>query len=135
MDMVFTNFREDGALETNYWTTEWALRGFAYCVIRARVFHLLMPLTGLAGGDNIDDAVREMRTGKKVVVSRADKSRFRLMFDDDTETPYCIFLDVRQFSTLPAASDDGRTDVTLTVHLAGGETVTWPAEIRLGGAK
>ena len=67
-------------------------------------------------------------TGKKVVIS-LDKQGVNFMFDDDTETPYRLFLDNSQFATLPAQTDRGRKDVKVVVHTHDGAKFEWDAEI------
>ncbi len=49
-----------------------------------------------------------MKTGKKAVCYFGE-DRISIMFDDGTESPYCVVLETRQMITLPSKDDDGKT--------------------------
>lgn len=126
-DIIMTDF-SSGELKTNYWQSEVANNGIAYCVMHDKAFHILLPNTALRSGQTIAEVVSEMMTGKKVVVT-IEKLGVNFMFDDGTETPYRLFLDNRQFSTLPAQADRGRKDVKVAVYAPDGAKFEWDAEI------
>lgn len=126
-DIIMTDF-SSGELKTNYWQSEAANNGIAYCAVHDKAFHILLPNIALRGGQATAEVIAEMMTGRKVVIT-IEKLGVNFMFDDDTETPYRLFLDNRQFSTLPAQSDGGRKDVKVAVHTPDGEKFEWKAEI------
>lgn len=127
MNVVTFDF-SSGDLKSNFWSTEWANNGIMFCVIKNRVFHILMPIVKLLNGQSIEETLLEMQTGSKVIISKRNGA-YMFMFDDNTESPFALLLDARQFSTLPAQTDNGRKDVKVKVHLYDGNTFEWPAEI------
>lgn len=128
MQTSFVQARFDGEnLVTNYLETEYARKGYVFCVIRRRVFHILLPMA-LADGTFFTNVIDEMTTGKKVVIETS-AAGVNFMFDDGTETPYRLFLDKRQFSTLPSEGDSGRQDVTVLVYAPEQVPIVFSAEM------
>lgn len=111
---------------SNFWT----LSGDKfYLSTNAAVFRLLVP-------DSLAAAVSEMKTGKKVIVSRGpwplerQTEALELLFDDDTDTPFCLHLGQGSFDRLPLDEDCGR-ELLLSVWLSGPrKTLELPAFYR-----
>lgn len=94
-------------VKTNYWKSEYNSGGFYYVSVNAGCFRLLVP-------ESREADIAEMKTGKFAEISRrsleridSEKPMFRIMFDDETVTPYCLDLSQEQFDRIPAQSDHG----------------------------
>ena len=79
-------------LETNYWQTELAEKGYFYLSWNAGAARLLVPIKQYL-------SLEEMRTGKFVTIEKVVEQAtpaLRIIFDDKSEYPYSILLDARQ---------------------------------------
>jgi hypothetical protein len=103
--------------ETNYWDSEYAMRGLFYVSINAGGYRLLVP-------EKQEFTIKEMVTGKAAIISRGpwtaqgNRDAIEIMFDDASDSPYALHLDAQQFDRLPAASDQGWKG-TLLVYTVG----------------
>ncbi len=94
-------------IATNFWETEHALRGVFYLSINAGAFRLLVPEVN-------GSTIAEFRTAKDVIISRGPwkaeggRDALEILFDDGTDDPFAIHLDVRQVDRMPASTDAGR---------------------------
>jgi hypothetical protein len=85
---------------TNYWDLDVARQGKALVSANAGCFRLLLPPA-------FEPALPDMRTGIEVVVSRGPwpdmglTDAFEIMFDDGSESPFCIHLVPAAFDRLP----------------------------------
>ena len=113
-DMLTANWN-DGKLQTSYYGTAMEQQG-AFCGI---TWHggidLLVPRKVNGFDPNFRPVttparqlIREMKTGKKAVCYFG-KERINIMFDDDSDYPYCVGLETRQMVSLPSKNDDGKT--------------------------
>jgi len=67
---------------------------------------------------SLESHLVDMATGKLAVVSTPSQpGRFamELLLDDGSDNPYALHLSAGQIATLPARSDDGRTDLEFTL--------------------
>jgi hypothetical protein len=97
-------------MASNYWGGELDRQGLAFLSINARALRLLMPRT-------LEPLIPDMATGKIVVASRPrnpSKYAMELMFDDGSDSPYCVHLSAGQVDRMPPQSDSGRTDLEFT---------------------
>lgn len=101
-------------ISTTYWQTDHARRGLFYVSVNAGAFRLLAPEIQAA-------EVPDMCRGAQyVVVTRgrfAGRDALEIVFEDGSRTPYSLHVDARQVDRLPAASDEGRTDLRFLVYV------------------
>jgi len=118
------SYEDDGTINTNYWETEWNKEGFMYLTVgKNNVFHLLIP-------NSLEYVLDEMETGKYVVLTTGKTDRKKamsidtipdnvemveLMFEDNTESPFCTSLDIRQ-CTYKLGADFNRGKSTLKIY-------------------
>lgn len=96
---------------TNYWGTPLEAQGLAYLSVNARAFRLLVPRS-------MEFALADMATAKVITVNRPrNPSRYALeiMFDDLSQSPFCLHLSEGQFDRLVPHEEAGRTDLEFTV--------------------
>ena len=85
---------------TNYFESEYAIAGKVYLSVNAGVFRLLLP-------DNQIHMLEEISTGKEVVISigkwpeAAKQIAFELMFDDHSDSPFCLHFGSEQVDRVP----------------------------------
>jgi hypothetical protein len=106
---------------TNYWDTSAARAGLCYLSGNAGALRLLVP-QALA-----DRCLPEMRTGKRVAieVSMHSPQCVDVVFEDGTQTPFCIALDRRQVDRLGGAAKN----VPFTVWTPQGKVLTFKATV------
>jgi hypothetical protein len=84
-------------VDTTYFDTEMCSKGFYYLVHSNYKYFLLLPKWN-------DRVIREMETGKSVVITRGNyKGKddcFEVMFDDGSDNPYMIMLEDEQFTRI-----------------------------------
>jgi hypothetical protein len=89
---------------TNYFESEYARRGACYVSVNAGAFRLLVPPMH-------ESAITELRTTREVVVSRGAwpaagrDDAFEILFDDDTDSPFCLHFGAEQIDRFPLAED------------------------------
>lgn len=94
-------------VETNYWYSEYERAGKIYCSVNAGAVRLLLPRAQFA-------AVGEMRTAKYVILSRGPWPEMRiaeaveLLFEDDSDSPYCLHLSGTSFDMIPGEPEPGQ---------------------------
>lgn len=111
---------------TNYWDTEHAQSGYLYLSFNAGAARLLVPDSQLA-------AIKEMRTGKYVIISRGKyqgREAYELLFEDNTDNPYSIHIVAEQSDRLIPATDAGK-DFIFTVWTKPGKQLELPAKYRI----
>jgi len=113
---------------TNYWDTEHAQAGLFYLTWNAGAGRLLVP-------DPQKAAVREMRTAQYVIVSRGPwpdqggRDALELLFEDGSDSPYCLHLSAEQTDRLLPETDQGGGFV-ITVWTRGGQKLRLPGKYR-----
>lgn len=92
--IIFRN-NEKNIVETNYFNSELEKHGIMFCSVNAKCFRFLIPQKHISG-DSGQKIIREMRTGKKVLINIEDNV-YTFKFDDGSETPYTIELNDKCF--------------------------------------
>ncbi|MGQ3672046.1 hypothetical protein ACT6QG_06585 [Xanthobacter sp. TB0136] len=93
-------------VETNFWDSEMARRGYFYLSWNAGAARLLVP-------DAQAGSVREMKSAKYVIVSRGRweeagrDDALELLFEDKSDNPYCLHLSKEQTDRLIPEEDQG----------------------------
>jgi hypothetical protein len=101
-------------VRTNFWTD--LDLGKIYVSLNARAFRVLLPR-------DLESALEEMWTAREVIITRGPwpeaktKDGVELMFEDGSPAPFALHLDARAFDRLPAAQDNGRTDLQVIVYV------------------
>ena len=121
-------------LSTNYWQTEHSERGYLYCSINAGCFRLLIPPAQ-------ESQIPEMQTAREVIVSRgawpeAGKlEAIEIMFEDDSDSPYCLHLGSEQLDQLPLDADRDRPGQPprwkFSAHTRAGKAFELPCRYRV----
>lgn len=115
-------------LKTNYWDSEHAEKGYFYLSWNAGAGRVLVP-------DSQKPALREMKTGKYVIVSRGPwpeqggREGIELLFEDGSDNPYCVHLVSEQCDRLiPDYQQGGGVDIIVLTR--GGEKLRLPGKYR-----
>ena len=94
--------------QTNYWSSDFAKAGVL--VVSHHIdFRILLP-------DGLRNAVREMATGKEVIISRGRwpgkyEDGLEMMFDNHSEEPFFIISDTGRATSLPIPGEDFKVTV------------------------
>jgi hypothetical protein len=92
---------------TDYWDSEQARAGKVFLSVNAGCIRLLLP-------DPLLGMLAEMKTGKKVIVSRGpwpDYGRddgFEIMFEDYSDSPFALHVGVESWDLVPARDTIGK---------------------------
>ena len=103
-DMVIFSNKGQAIASTNYWDSEQAKAGVFFLSWNAGAARLLMP-------DSMKHYLREMKTGKYVVISRGPwldqggRDALELMFEDRSDSPFSINIVCEQTDRLFSESD------------------------------
>lgn len=118
---------------TNYWDTEHAKAGYVYLTTNAGCFRLLAPP---GKGLSLD----EMREASEVIITRAPwpemgkHDALEIMFEDGSNSPYCLHIVSEQVDRMPLDSDRDRPGEPprwkLAVYNQDGKQVELPARYR-----
>ncbi|MBW7903130.1 MAG: hypothetical protein H3C26_16755 [Rhodocyclaceae bacterium] len=115
-------------VETNYWDSEHARRGYCYLSWNAGAARLLLP-------DALKGELREMNGAHCVIVSRGPwheqggREALELLFEDGSDNPYCLHLVAEQTDRLLPEDNQGGGFV-ITVWTRGGEKLRLPGKYR-----
>jgi len=85
---------------SDFWTTDQARAGKFFISCNEGAFRLLLPPQTLS-------VVEDMRTARIVEVRREGKANFRIIFEDDSDSPFVIDCLVNSFDRIPADTDHG----------------------------
>jgi len=116
-------------ISTNYFETTAAKMGYVFLSINAGAFRLLVPdemAKGLVG---------EIATAQEVIVTRGlwdargGIDAFEIMFEDNSDEPYALFISTQQAHTLPHESDCGKRRL-FTVWNSKGKIAEFPCWYR-----
>lgn len=96
MDLISIGNVGPEIASTNYWDSDQAQLGLLYVSPNAGVLRLLVP-------SESERILPDMRTGKKAIVENSIVRRgaVDIVFDDGTQSPFCVTLDRKQFSAIP----------------------------------
>lgn len=111
--LVITN---DGPelVSTNYWELEHAAKGLFFVSINAHCVRLLVPPA-------YENSLPDMIAARSVVLTQGLYNGSRaveMLFDDDTDEPFVIFLDVNQFDRIWPPNEDGMT-IDFAIYVKG----------------
>jgi hypothetical protein len=104
---------------TNFWTSEYARSGLYFVSINTGTVRLLVPTA-------MEPTLSDMKTAKQIVLTRGiyeGRDSVEIMFDDRSDNPFVIFLEVRQFDRVWPAREDGRRCAFL-IYTAKGKVWT-----------
>lgn len=113
---------------TNYWDSEHAKAGYCFLSWNAGAARLLLP-------DSQKLLLKEMRSAKFVIVSRGPwpehggREALELLFEDDSDAPFCLHLVAEQCDRLIPETDQGG-GFAVTVWTRGGEKLRVPGQYR-----
>ena len=107
--MALIEISNDGPLiaASNYWDSEYNRAGKVFCSINAGAIRILIP-------DSQRALIKEMRTGKEVILSRGPwpdmglPEAVELLFDDGSQNPFALHLSPTSFDFLPAQPPPGQ---------------------------
>jgi hypothetical protein len=130
---VHTRFEGEDLVASDYWDGVLPTRGVLYCAMHAVGVALLVP-------PSLEHTLREMRTGREVIVTRGPWPERRqadaveLMWEDDSIAPFAVQLSVSQCGGLGTLSGD-RPVLMCRVYIRGRDggpqlAGTWRARFR-----
>jgi hypothetical protein len=108
MNNRLLTIRNDGQeiVETSYWDSAQCKSGYCYLSWNAGAGRLLLP-------DALAAALTDMRAASCVIVSRGrwreqgNRDALELLFEDGTDSPYCVHLVAEQTDRLLPDTDQG----------------------------
>lgn len=104
---------------TNYWQTPLACQGGFLLSQNHKAFQLLVPAA------LVREFRRELRGTREVIVSRGPwpqagvSDAIELLFEDGSQSPFSVALQLEQCTAVPPASDSGRSDLRCIVYGPG----------------
>lgn len=120
---------EQRLVATNYWESEQAQSGYCFLSWNAGAARLLVP-------DSLRASINEMRTASYVIVSRGPwqvhggREALELLFEDGTDSPYCLTLVTEQTDRLLPEDNQGGGFVVTVWTKSGGEVLRLPGKYR-----
>lgn len=118
-------------IETSYWDTEHAQRGYLYLSWNASCARVLVP-------DVAKPILRELKSAREVIVSRGPwidqggREAIELLWEDDSDAPFAVQLVSEQCDRLIPDSDQG-SGFWVSVWTRGGMKGRWPGKYRVVG--
>lgn len=94
-------------LDTNYWGSPMDKKGKIFCSVNAGAIRVLLPKKDFS-------LVGEFRSSEYVIVSRGPwqaagvDEAVEILFEDKTESPFCLHLCSSSFDILPSAPEVGQ---------------------------
>lgn len=114
---------------TNYWDVGGETVALSF---NARALRVLLPAS-------MGDAAQDAATGRVAVLTIGADARYggrrraHIMFDDGSQSPYCIESDLGAFDRIPPASDAARRDLECLVYAPGLQLAArMPLRLRFG---
>lgn len=126
--MITIENRGQAILTTDYWDTPHAHAGYLYLSWNAGAGRLLIP-------DRQKLLLREMKSAREVIVSRGpwpehgNREALELLFEDDSDAPFCLHLVAEQTDRLLPDTDQGGGFV-IAAWTRGGLKQRWPGRYR-----
>ena len=121
-------------ISTNYWQSDYASRGAFYVAVNAGCFRLLVPDIQLS-------QVVEWRSAREVIISRGPwpdagkHEAIELLFEDDSDNPFCLHMGSEQIDRLPPDADRDRQGQPprwkFAAWTSGGKILELPARYRI----
>ncbi len=130
-DFIIT-FENDGQniLRTNYFDSPASKMGYVFLTINAGAFRLLVP------DEMAKSLIAEVATAKEVIVSRGiwevkgGIDALEIMFEDDSDNPFCFHISTKQVHTLPAVTDCNKQWL-FAVYNSKGKVAEYPCWYRI----
>jgi hypothetical protein len=125
--MIIQN-RGQSILTTDYWDSDHARAGYCFLSWNAGSGRVLIP-------DSQKALLREMKTAREVIVSRGSwhdqdgREALELMWEDDSDAPFCLHLVAEQCDRLLPDTDQGGGFV-IAAWTRGGLKGRWPGRYR-----
>lgn len=127
--MITIQNKGQAIVDTNYWGSEMAASGLMFLSWNAGAARLLIP-------DTMKSVIREMRTGKNVIISRGHlqngdgREVLELLFEDYSDSPFSVQLSVEQCDRLLPESECG-AKFNMSVWTSGGMKMMVPGRYRV----
>ncbi len=121
--LIITNNGAEIA-STNYWLSEHAEKGLCYLSWNAGAGRLLLP-------DKASTILTDVNSADHVVITRGilrGKDSYEIMFDDGSDEPFALFIDVQQSDRLPS---EDRFSFTFTIWRPAGRILTLNGHYRV----
>lgn len=115
-------------IETNYWDSDYAQRGFYFLSWNAGAARLLVP-------DSEKKALHDMRSADYVVISRGPwterggRDAIELLFEDGSDAPFVIHLGAEQCDRLISDDEQGG-GFAVAAWTRSGQKHRWPGKYR-----
>jgi hypothetical protein len=125
--MIISN-RSQAILATEYWDSAHARAGYVFLSWNAGAGRVLIP-------DSQKALLRDMKPAREVIVSRGPwidqggREALELMWEDDSDAPFCLHLVAEQCDRLLPDTDQGGGFV-ITAWTRGGLKGRWPGRYR-----
>jgi hypothetical protein len=125
--MIIKN-RAQTILATDYWDSDHARAGYVFLSWNAGAGRVLIP-------DSQKALLRDMKPAREVIVSRGPwhdqggREALELMWEDDSDAPFCLHLVAEQCDRLLPDTDQGGGFV-ITAWTRGGLKGRWPGRYR-----
>ena len=120
--------KNQAIIQTDYWDSELARAGLVFLSWNAGAGRLMIP-------DPMKGMLREIRKAREVIVSRGPwheqggREALELMWEDDSDAPYCVHVGIEQTDRLLPDTDQGGGFV-ITAWTRGGLKGRWPGRYR-----
>ena len=101
----------------NYWGTDRERSGFFMVSVNGGAFRLIVP-------DSQASCIADIRTGRQAVVTHGfhpvlGKTAYEFMFDDESNAPFCLWLEPGQFDRPFSIADAASKERQLIVYVRG----------------
>ena len=126
LEILYVRNKGPNLVETNYWSSEYARNGIVYLSWNAQAGRLLIP-------QKCEPWLAQMRSARHVIVSmgrwREKKIAFELLFEDDSDAPFCLHFGKEQTDRIiPESQQGGGFDIV--VYTQEGEQFRFPGLYR-----
>lgn len=126
-------FENDGPIisRTNYFKSTYEKNNIVFLSWNANTARVLIP-------DGLKADLQEMCGTKQVIISRGYwtemgvANAIELLFEDESDNPYCIFLSPEQTDrVIPEAAQGGSDNFFVSIYIRMGEKFRFPAKYRI----
>ena len=132
---LLIDFDGKNVSENNFYETSANRLGLFYCATTCGALHLFIPQK-VSDGEPGEHVLNEMISAEYVIASICEEESSRhyieLLFEDNTQTPYVLFLAKGQVCPGISREDDNSTDLECQIHVApvGEVAATFPLRVR-----
>ncbi len=106
----------------NYWESELAIKGMLYVSVHNDYVRLLLPKAQ-------EGQIDKMKNGEVVIISKGiykNRKAVEIMFEDNSNNPYCIHISSEQFDMLPKDGDKWK----FAIHTENEKVFTQECKVR-----